>query len=423
MEESDYLFRHAALRDAAYALQVPSERARLHRIVFEIMEQLVTEEDRAQVALALAEHALMAQRGVTWAGDSLHRKELEYLQAAAITAAARYENDLAARLFDRVADHPLCTQGQRVDAMVECGTILWFAGKRQAAIRKLDAAVQGASSDLPRLAFALIERGALYRDLNQLDRAQRDLCLALDVARDCADRKLQLRAMGNLSTLRQRGKSAAEVEAMYAPVLAMATELGNARAIGISKGQIAQACSENGDYARAESLLIESLQLLRQTGDSMNEAVMLATLGMTFLERGDGDVRGARQKAAAYFREALRVNNSIGNRPQQPECYAGLARACLDLGLVQEAQRHARLAVAEGQELGKPASVASAMFVLGRLHELAGELADAEATWRQGFEIARELGLNEPTRKLRQSLSGLLRKTGRLREAELLETA
>lgn len=38
--ESAYLFRHALLRDAAYQLQLPSDRARLHGLAFAILEDL-----------------------------------------------------------------------------------------------------------------------------------------------------------------------------------------------------------------------------------------------------------------------------------------------------------------------------------------------------------------------------------------------
>jgi len=423
MEEADYLFRHAALRDAAYHLQIPSERARMHKLVFEILEGALSEPERELLALPLAEHAELAQRGVTWATDALPRKSLEYLQLAARNAASRFENQQAIQLYDRIAAHPMTTIGQRVDAIVECGTILWFVGRRQAAIRKLDEAVECASSDMPRLAFALIERGALYRDLNHYDRARRDLQLALEVARDCKDRRLELRAHGNLGTVLQRGRTGAQVEELFAPVLALASELGNDRAIGITKGQIAQGYNDDGDHARAEALLRESLNLLRKCGDRMNEAVMLSTLGASFLSRTDGDLRGTRQKAATYYREAIRVNESIGNRPQQPEALAGLARACLELGLESEAERSARTAIAEGIELGKPGAVASALQVIGRICEHNADIAGAETNWRQGLQLALDHGIMDTARSLRQRLSALLRKTGRVKEAELIESA
>ena len=38
--ESAYLFRHALLRDAAYQLQLPGDRALLHGLAFELIEAL-----------------------------------------------------------------------------------------------------------------------------------------------------------------------------------------------------------------------------------------------------------------------------------------------------------------------------------------------------------------------------------------------
>ena len=38
--ERAYLFRHALLRDAAYQLQLPGDRARLHAVAFEAIEEL-----------------------------------------------------------------------------------------------------------------------------------------------------------------------------------------------------------------------------------------------------------------------------------------------------------------------------------------------------------------------------------------------
>ncbi|KAF0240456.1 MAG: hypothetical protein FD180_4929, partial [Planctomycetota bacterium] len=38
--EKTYLFRHALLRDAAYQLQLPGDRARLHALAFAVIEDL-----------------------------------------------------------------------------------------------------------------------------------------------------------------------------------------------------------------------------------------------------------------------------------------------------------------------------------------------------------------------------------------------
>lgn len=51
--EAAYLFRHALLRDAAYQLQLPTRRARLHRLAFGLIEDLWGGRPRGEEALAL----------------------------------------------------------------------------------------------------------------------------------------------------------------------------------------------------------------------------------------------------------------------------------------------------------------------------------------------------------------------------------
>ena len=60
--EFAYLFRHALLRVAAYELQLPRDRARLHGLAVEIIEELWGSEDSGIESLApeLADHARLA---------------------------------------------------------------------------------------------------------------------------------------------------------------------------------------------------------------------------------------------------------------------------------------------------------------------------------------------------------------------------
>ncbi|MCA8916591.1 MAG: hypothetical protein KDB90_14390 [Planctomycetes bacterium] len=60
--ENAYLFRHAVVRDAAYGLQPPSERAVLHGLALDILES-VSGLNRAALGLELARHARMAHEG------------------------------------------------------------------------------------------------------------------------------------------------------------------------------------------------------------------------------------------------------------------------------------------------------------------------------------------------------------------------
>lgn len=56
--EAAYLFRHALLRDAAYQLQLPADRAALHALALEIIEGLYG--GNASISLLRASSCLAA---------------------------------------------------------------------------------------------------------------------------------------------------------------------------------------------------------------------------------------------------------------------------------------------------------------------------------------------------------------------------
>ena len=76
--EVDYLFRHAVLRDAAYQLQLPIERARLHAAAFAALAA-ATPAAPGPMAEDLADHARLGAP----ADASLGPRELAWLDHAA----------------------------------------------------------------------------------------------------------------------------------------------------------------------------------------------------------------------------------------------------------------------------------------------------------------------------------------------------
>lgn len=108
--EQVYLFRHAVLRQAAYQLQPPLQRARIHELALEILESLPGTGSPA-FALELAEHAAFAADGAPEDRAAILReKHLRYLATGADHA--RFNYDYAAaesalhRLFALAATDP-----------------------------------------------------------------------------------------------------------------------------------------------------------------------------------------------------------------------------------------------------------------------------------------------------------------------------
>lgn len=387
--ETVYLFRHATVRDAAYQLLPLSQRSRLHGLALDILEETTLGMSLDSV-LDLADHAGMAQVGVTIAGGDLPYRELRYLRLAAVNAASKYANELAARLWERVAEHRSADAAERVEAYAEAGLMHWMMGRRKPALNCLSRGIDLAGDDDAQKAFCLIERGLLYRDVRENAAAVRDLEAALELARQAGDKRLQLRALGNLCTIQDSGMTQAGVNELYAPVLKLARETGDLRAVGISEGQIGMACIRSEAWKDAEAHLTESIRLLRETRDALNECEMLSTLGRLFLERTDGDRRLNLMRSAQYHRDALNLKEQSGFLFQKSEPLLGLAAANREMGMLHEAERWANEALRVSLEVGDPQALGQAYLELGLILESAGDQTTAERTLTYGFLAVEE---------------------------------
>ncbi|MEK7467065.1 MAG: hypothetical protein AAB074_06580 [Planctomycetota bacterium] len=124
--EKAYLFRHALLRDAAYQLQLPGDRARLHALAFAVIEALaggrapepapldaveeVTLQPHATVAFAqeLALHARLAEVERGLKVDPIHSRprialQRLYLRRAAEHADKQFRPEVSRLLWERHA--------------------------------------------------------------------------------------------------------------------------------------------------------------------------------------------------------------------------------------------------------------------------------------------------------------------------------
>ena len=144
--EITYLFRHAVMRDAAYGLQLPTQRGALHRLAAELIEQVAG--DLPEAAGEIADHLAVARE----TGDSpeLREREQHWATRAAKLAAAAYELRDAQRHWLRVA-----TIGQGSDvvrAWLEVSAAARLSGDHrqfeQAAERALELARTGSDRGL-----------------------------------------------------------------------------------------------------------------------------------------------------------------------------------------------------------------------------------------------------------------------------------
>jgi predicted ATPase/DNA-binding winged helix-turn-helix (wHTH) protein len=140
-----------------------------------------------------------------------------------------------------------------------------------------------------------------------------------------------------------------------------------------------------GDYASADALISESLDIARQLGDKQGAAVSLNALAVSGRDRGD--VPGAR----SLFEESLVLWRELGDQKAVARSLSNLA----NIVKLQGDNAHARSLYAEClsifRDLGDWTGVAWSMNYQGDVARDQGDSAAARTLYEQGLAIFREL--------------------------------
>lgn len=391
--EQAYLFRHAILRDAAYALQPPSERSNLHAFAGEILSR----EPDAGTALAaeIADHAREAH-------DS--GRELRFLILAADHAASVYELDLEAQLCRRASASAACSPRQSAELEYRAGGVLISRGRLAEAGPALDRAIAAAQScgdeglevsarlrqcelwarttrkaEAMQAIPALVERARglhdprllvaaelalddLHAHRGEFEHCAQALRRALDTARELQDVAMQAKVTSALAYRLHRNGHTAEGESLARAALGLKTDDVIARATLLNS--IGVICVETSRLGEAEAAYRESLALCVQAGRRLTEAGLLGNLG----------------NLEYYFR---------GNLDKAAVQYARARDVYLEAGDLESAARSARMAGSTEYASGRRAAAAAHFEAAIRLSDVVG-IADNQLDSRRFLALCRE---------------------------------
>jgi tetratricopeptide (TPR) repeat protein len=122
----------------------------------------------------------------------------------------------------------------------------------------------------------------------------------------------------------------------------------------------------------AGELYLQSLEISRQLGDSVNEGTVLCNLGLLYHEQG------RLEEARTTLEEALRFNTLAGHRLAEAVVGANLAPVLLELAELEAARRTALGALGLLRELGNRHVEARVLRFLSALERRRGDLVAAE---------------------------------------------
>jgi len=421
--EVAYLFRHVVLRDAAYELQPPAERARLHALAFHAMEAMLggrneTAEHNGHrpmfapsvadsVAADLAQHAHMAQLS----GDEeehLQTAELHHLWRAANYAAARRNEAESSRCFLAIANHSAATAQSRLAALYSGGAELLSLGNIKLANTTLENAL--------RLARELDERiyqgrclsglGLARTNLGDLHGGEAALREAADIARQVGDSKLVTAALFNLARVLNYTGRTEDAERTNLACLEVERQADNVVGIGTTLCNIGNLLWQTGRLAEAEQRYLESLETLRRVDERRPQGNVLLGLGGLLVQLG------RRDEGFAYYEEGLALARALHDTGLEGAILSNMAGSLKPEGDWQRMRTLALEALEIHRELGVRRFEC---YTLGVLCMAECELGDLESAKVLGGQaVARALVMKDVRleAQARVELAGVCRRAG-----------
>ncbi|HVU50567.1 MAG TPA: protein kinase [Polyangia bacterium] len=364
----EFVFRHALLRDAAYAMLTEGDRALGHLLAAEFLEK-----SHARDAIVLVEHFERggdAARAATFCRDAA-AEALEASDLGAAIARARRGAELGAAgdLLGRL--HLIEAQAQ-----FWRGEYVLAEAAATAAAQIFDGATQPWFEALGELVTALGQQGK-YPEVSRWANVASAM-RAADEAR-VAQRRCLIRAAAYLLP----GGRYEAVEAILARVAAESDQFATLEPVAAAKVHAVRAARalHAGDQAAAISLYEQALAAAAAAGDARAVAEMHGNLAATWADLGQLD------QAEAGLRQALADAERLELGHISVWALLNLGTVLTGSGRLDEARRVLTTALEFGRKQGDQRLEGAALLYLSTVQYLAGDLRDSESRARMASEI------------------------------------
>ena len=420
--ETAYLFSHAIVRDAAYALQPPGDRALLHGLIIDIAEALFEGNQHQLDALSaeLANHALAAQAFRRTANlkalKLLAGKELKYLLRALKHEAAEFHNERAIAFGLRIGNHPEASSLERFNGLMQTGDILLNFDNIHRAREVLEAALKAAVDvgDEGLQARALRAIGITYARLEGPGPAVPWFEKAQRMYERLGDKSGIGMALNALTLVRAGGAPPEESLQGYRRALELLTEGGHANGQAAALNNMGNLLRYLGRHAEAETCFRQAMGLHQAADERHMLGLVSGNLGALLLEMG------RREEADAANREALQIARETGSRARLGVALLHQAILAHEAGNYAEADSGFNQALEAASEGGDRFWQGVALLNLASVKEEQGALDDAESTGERAREIFTELGARRELSMVIANLADVARKRGDLARALML---
>ncbi len=387
------------MRDAAYQMQMPGDRAKLHELAVYLIEAAtggrppipapldsvdppkLAAHILDSVAENLAEHALKAGDGEAADKAQMHAVRKLYLHRAAEYYETTFQRRASARTWQQLA---LLLEGvARAEALRRAASMLTLAGQTGDAELLLQSALeclQEAGS--PRFeGFVLRDLAVVQRDVGSSELSQATFDKALTAHRQAGNRRGEGTTLANLGFLCANTGLIEQAESAYEAALTIHREVGNRNGECVALGSLASLCRKTGRIEKASELAAQSLAIALETGDRTLEGWSRSEMGILQWELGK------LQLVEESFTQALQIMREIGNRVHEGVIRGNLANLCMATDRFEQAEREYEYSLAIHRENGSQRSEGLTLGNLAILYRETGRLAEADQVFKQALAI------------------------------------
>lgn len=377
LDESIWVFRYPVLRDTAYQLHVPTERAWLHGQALLALEQSLGDHPAKVELEGLVVHAVQAGDGP---------REVRYRLLAGAAAARVFDNAAGVAHFEAAAAHAAATPAQRLQALREAADLLWRTGKpRQAEVhvRRALALPPGELPDAARIALTCT-LGNVLTQTGRYAEAEAVYASALTLAATMQESELA-RVLGYWAVLARTTGDLRAARARFEQALEIQTRLGQATLAAVTTNNLAGLYRDEGDLPGARDMIQRALDLYRQIGSRRGEGLALSNLGLLADDAGD------HATALRHFELAIAIHREVGNRRDEGVALSNIAGTTALLGRPEQAMQYYENALALHREVGNRRQEGRDLSALADLCAAAGRKAQARTLYLRSQALFSEL--------------------------------
>ena len=304
LQELQYIFKHALIRDTAYQMQLRARLRELHQLTAEAMESVYAEKLAERYA-DLAFHYETAE---------IKDKAIDYLEKAGDQAKDRYQNQQALDFYERLLANLKGLEGLSdlaIDTLLKKGEILDLIGEWKECQHISEEAFRFAEQrdDKRRMGQAKLLSGVIFQRTGDYGNAMMYFNQALELFEDINDREGIGHVLKDMGIVYDYQGNFDMAMKYYGKALKIAEErrdligiLKNSGNIGIIHYEI------KGDYEAAMMWWQKSLQISEELGEKLERSRDLINVGECLRAQGDHDA------AMSYYEQALKLTEELGDK-------------------------------------------------------------------------------------------------------------